>query len=111
MQQFRRFIVMKNIRQVLVDQHIGAITIGFVLALAISSFVTDLVRLGASYWEIKNRAHLDYQFIPFFPWSIVIGGVITLTLFLLIAYLLMRWLYFVKDPEVSSNSSSTTVQQ
>ena len=102
---------MKKIRKVLIDQQIGAITIGFVLALAISSFVTDLIRTFASYWEIKNRAHIDYNFIPFFPWSIAISGVVTLTLFLLIAYLLMRWLYFVKDPEGSSNSSSTPVQQ
>ena len=89
---------MKKLRDILLTQYIGAITIGLVLAQAIFGFVNACVQATATYIAIqKSRSVLDNT--PAFSWANFITSMITVLLYLIIGLLLIRWLYSVAPPE------------
>jgi len=91
---------MKKIREALLNQHIGAITIGFVLALAISNFVNALVQSGLTYWNVREQAKTDFRMTAYFPWTVLIVAFVSMALYVLVAFILMRWLYFSKNLDI-----------
>lgn len=101
---------MKKIRETLLSQHIGAITIGFVLALAISNLVNALVQSGFAYWSVREQAKTDFRMTPYFPWNLLIAAIVSMALYFLVAFILMRWLYFSKNldlPESPTEAKET----
>ena len=101
---------MKKIREALLQQYVGAIAIGFIVALGISTLINTLIKCSATYWMILEDAKTNYRTTPSFPWNNLIIAVISVTLYLSVAYGLARWLYFPhpKNPSVTSDPDSPT---
>ena len=83
---------MKRIREILLTQYIGAITIGFILAQATIQFIDNLAQIGVRYWEIQQSAGRVLDGRPF-PWASIIISIVSVGLHLLVAFLMIRWLY------------------
>lgn len=89
---------MKKIREVLKNQYIGAVAIGVIIAFSIISFISTVLQTVIVYWESRHRASSVFAPNPEFPWANLIAGIIPVVLYLLVAYILMRWLYYEPAP-------------
>jgi high-affinity Fe2+/Pb2+ permease len=96
---------MNKIRQILLTQHIGAITIGLILAQAVLGFVNALVQAGATYWAIQ-QAGSALTGSRDFSWTNLIAAMVSVALFLLICLWLIRWLYFESSLDAADSSDS-----
>ena len=95
-----------KIREVLKNQHIGAVTIGLVIAFSIISFISTVLQTVIVFWESRHRASSVFAPSVAFPWTNLIAGIAPVVLYLLVAYLLMRWLYYRSDtPAVRENTA------
>jgi len=88
----RSGVIMERIREILLTNYIGAVTIGLVLAQAIFGFVNALVQTAVSYWTIsQSRGVMGAP--TQFQWSGLIVSMVTVFLYLLVCFSLIRWLY------------------
>jgi hypothetical protein len=92
---------MKRIREILLTQYIGAITIGFILAQATVQFIDNLAQIGVRYWEIQQSAGRVLDDRPF-PWASVIISMASVGLHLLVGFLMIRWLYAEENTQSGS---------
>jgi ABC-type branched-subunit amino acid transport system permease subunit len=95
---------MKKIREVLLNEYIGAVAIGVILASAVSSLIGVVVQSVAFFWESKHRTSSIFESSQPFPWSTLLAGLVPVALYFLAAYVLLRWLYL--RPEVPANVES-----
>ncbi len=86
---------MKRLREVLLTQYIGAITIGFLLAQMVTAIVSGIVQIGVNYsWASREPSSIMRGAASVaFPWKTLIYLLTTAALELLIAFLMIRWLY------------------
>ena len=88
---------MKRIREVLVNEYIGAVAIGLILASAITGLIGVVVQTLALYWNIRHEAHSIFEPARSIPWGNLISGLVPVALYFLAAYVLLRWLYLRRD--------------
>lgn len=96
---------MKRLRDILLTQYIGAITIGLVLAQSIFGFVNAFVQAGATYIAL-GQARSVMTTVPRFSWQNFITSMVTVSLYAVICFLLIRWLYAEQVPEPQEESGS-----
>ena len=83
---------MKRLREILLTQYIGAITIGFILAQAAIGFVSEITQTVAGYWVLQSqRSALGPS--TSFPWANFLTSMVSIALNLVVGFLLIRWLY------------------
>jgi hypothetical protein len=84
-----------RIRELLLTQYIGAIVIGLVLSQGITSFVSAVLVPTAWYLAERSAPRSVFGFTPPQPfnWDRFVLNLIAVVLYLLVAYLLLRWLY------------------
>jgi hypothetical protein len=92
---------MRKLREILQHEYIGAIMIGFILAQCVSTVVNVLVQAGAFYWQTLHAGGTFDQ-RPAFPWNSFTISLVSALLYLVPAYLLIRWLYY--PPSVESEA-------
>lgn len=86
---------MTKLREVLLQESIGAIAIGFVLAQAVGAAVSTSMQ--AIMFYIGPRRDSIFSTAPrVFPWGNIVLPLISLVLYVLVAYLLLYWLYLRK---------------
>jgi hypothetical protein len=83
---------MNRLRDILLTQYIGAITIGMVLAQAVFGFVNAFVQVGATYLALRQARSVMGQ-VPEFSWHNFITSMVTVFLYAMICLGLIRWLY------------------
>jgi len=91
---------MKRVREILRNEYIGAIAIGFLLFQVFGTLVSTIMQPIIAYME--NRARPQSIFAPphsIFNWPQIIVSIISIILDLLIVWLLLFWLYLKKTPE------------
>lgn len=91
---------MKRVREILRNEYIGAIAIGFLLFQAFGTLISTIMQPIISY--IENRARPQSIFSAqhsIFNWPQIMVSVISMILDLLVAWLLLFWLYLKKRPE------------
>lgn len=90
---------MHRIRELLLTQYIGAIVIGLVLSQAITSLVTAILVPVAFYLAERSAFHsaLGFSSPQSFNWDRFVLNLITVVLYLLVSYLLLRWLYLADE--------------
>ena len=91
---------MKRVREILRNEYIGAIAIGFLLFQACGTLISTIMQPIITYME--NRARPQSIFSAqhsIFNWPQIIVSVISMILDLLVAWLLLFWLYLKKRPE------------
>lgn len=88
---------MRRLREILLTQYIGAITIGLILAQGIIGLIRVVVepldwyvRTGDSQGSVLFSAKAPR---PLFPWEGFILGVVDFLLYFVVCYLMVRWLY------------------
>lgn len=88
---------METIREILLSQYIGAITIGVLAAQGVIAFVTGAVRAFATYYGPESRGVMvgDRAWIAWF--QLLDSSIITI-LYFVVGYLLLRWLYLRPEP-------------
>lgn len=85
---------MKRIREILLNEYIGAITIGLVLAQAAGIAISIVMRPISFYLERSNRPRSIFGATDTtFPWGSLVAPTINLVLSLLVAFVLFDWLY------------------
>jgi hypothetical protein len=84
---------MKRIREILLTQYIGAITVGFILAQATISFINELAGAVAEYWAIQQNRGSAIGAPTSFRWANFIVSMTSVALHLVVGFLLIRWLY------------------
>ena len=92
---------MKKLREILVTQYIGAVTIGVALAQAISGFINAIVQAGAAYVAIRQSQSVLATSREF-SWRNLIVSTIGVILYVLISMALIRWLYAGPSTEPST---------
>lgn len=85
----------QRIRELLLTQYIGAIVIGLVISQAITNFVSAIIVPAGWYLEERStyRSVLGSRSPEPFNWYRFLISLITVALYILISYLLLRWLY------------------
>jgi multisubunit Na+/H+ antiporter MnhB subunit len=83
---------MRRIREVLLNEYIGAIAIGFILAQVVAGIVSTVVTPIAFYWESRRRPANAFESRAF-SWESLLVPLVSVVLYLLAAYLLVHWLY------------------
>jgi ABC-type Fe3+-siderophore transport system permease subunit len=84
---------MKRIREILLTQYIGAITVGFILAQAAIHFINEIAGAVAEYWAIQQDQGSAMGTPRSFHWANFIVSMASVALHLLVGVLLIRWLY------------------
>ena len=88
---------MRKIREILLNEYIGAIAIGFLLAQTAGGFINLVISPVAFYWNSRNQSHSifggDEQT---FGWHTLLIPATSVFLHFLIALLLFYWLYLWK---------------
>jgi len=84
---------MRQIREILLTQYIGAIAIGFIFAQTVIQFVNMLTLTAARYWVAKQSRESALVSTGLFDWSSFIVSVASIAMNLLAGFFLIRWLY------------------
>jgi hypothetical protein len=84
---------MKRIREILLTQYIGAITVGFIFAQAAIHFINEIALAFAQYWTIQQDQGSAMGAPRSFPWANFTVSMASVALHLLVGFLLIRWLY------------------
>lgn len=98
---------MKRIREILRNEYIGAIAIGFLLFQVFGTLVSTIMQPIITY--VENRSRPQSIFAPphsIFNWPQIILSGVSIALNLLVAWLLLRWLYPRKGLEPAPAASS-----
>ncbi len=92
---------MQKIREILLNEYIGAIAIGLVLAQALGIGISIIMRPISFYLERSNRPRGLFSGAESttFPWGSMVSPTISLVLYLLIIFALVYWLYLKQTPK------------
>ena len=88
--------MLKRLKTALVDSFVGAIALGWLLAEGVIHFVNVFIEpvehwiSQRQYWEMLHLSSSP----PRFPFQLVLSELLTSVCQLLIAYGLLRWLYY-----------------
>jgi len=95
--------LMKKVREILLNEYIGAITIGLLLAQALGGVISTILQPMITYLENRSRPSSIFAPAPsIFNWPSLIINIISIILHLLVAFLLFMWLYGKKERPVAA---------
>lgn len=83
--------IMKRIREILLTDYIGAITIAFLVTDGVFSFIGGIARIASNYFRYYRSVLDEARFG--LNWEILVNPALTLILSLGAAFLLAKWLY------------------
>jgi hypothetical protein len=94
---------MKRIREILLTQYIGAITIGFIFAQATIQFIDNIALGVMRYWMSEEFQGSAMGAARSFPWANFVVPLAAIVLHLLVGFLLILWLYSEDKTQRSDN--------
>ncbi len=94
--------MLKKLREIFLTQYIGAVLIALLGWQALRAVVTLIVQLGIWFFRHWNGHVVWDPDRATFPWDNLILSVVTVAIYVFIAYLLTRWLYPEIPPPVAS---------
>jgi len=98
---------MGKLRDLLRNEYIGAIAIGFVLAQAIVVTVGIVLRPIQFYLFDRGR-HSSIFGGAEYPWTSLISSLITVILYVIAAFLLFWWLYLKSHVDTTAQEDQAT---
>jgi hypothetical protein len=96
---------MRRIREILLNEYIGAITVGFIFAQSVIQFINVMVQVGSNYWASRQSSALVRS--ASFPWNSFIISMTSVALNLLAGFLLLRWLYTTEPSGIRNDAGDT----
>lgn len=92
--------LMKRLREVLRNEYIGAIAIGFLLFQAVSDLIAAVMQPLVTYIQNHNRPQSVFAAPPsIFDWPRLTLSLVDVVLHLLVVFLLILWLYRTPKPK------------
>jgi hypothetical protein len=92
---------MRRIREILLTQYIGAITIGFILAQAVIQFVNAIVQAGTDLW-VREHGSTALSVSRYFNWTQFLITMSSVALNLIAGFLLLYWVYSEPKPQAGT---------
>ena len=90
---------MQKIREILLNEYIGAIAIGLLVVQAVINAISIIVRPISFYLDKSSRSQSIFGSAESgFPWVSLVGPAINLVLYALLIYWLLYWLYLSQAP-------------
>jgi len=104
---------MKRIREILLTDYIGAITIAFLVGDGVFAIITALIRTGSAYVYFSRRGGVFDSPASHIQWETLISALLTCTLSLAAALLLARWMYpnVFNSPSIDTDPTEQTPGQ
>lgn len=99
---------MRRIREILLTQYIGAITVAFILAQAAIQFINEIVLTAARYWATEQARESALSGPRAFPWTNFVVAMASVALQVLVGFILIRWLY-AEDQKQSGDEEAETL--
>ena len=96
--------IMKRIREILRNEYIGAIAIGFLLFQVFATVINTIMQPIVTCVENRGRPQSIFASHPIFNWQQIMISGISIVLNLLVALLLLYWLYRAKQPQPGASS-------
>jgi divalent metal cation (Fe/Co/Zn/Cd) transporter len=93
---------MRRLREVLLNEYIGAVTIGVLLAQSAASLIGNAVQRVAVYLQARSRPTGMFGGHTEFDWRGLVLSFISVILELLVAYLLLYWLYLKPEKRATA---------
>jgi uncharacterized membrane protein len=93
----------KKIREILLTQYIGSILVALLALQALIEIVAMIFRIAS--WPFNYRRSVSLGSPLLFPWDSLIFSLVSVALYVLIAYVLARWLY----PQATPDDTETGV--
>ena len=91
---------MRKLRQILLTEYIGAIIIGFLLAQALAATISTIVQTISFYMEGRTRSSV-FGGRAGFEFGALVPPAISVLLEVLVAFVLIYWLYWSGDTSAS----------
>jgi hypothetical protein len=103
--------MLDQLKTALVDSFVGAIAVGWLFAQGIVSFC-GIFTVPLQFWfQMQNRQYMSgMTFSPSFPVDMAIPSLLTALLLLVVAFVLLRWLYYPAAIEPDCEESSEPEQ-
>jgi hypothetical protein len=95
---------MRTVRQILLTEYMGAILVGVLIADAVSALVVTTI--GQIFYYLQSRNNPVFRAHRPSAGYALVDSVVRAALFLLVAYLIARWLY----PANAGNSQQAETQ-
>lgn len=97
---------MRAFKSVLVDRHIGAVLVGFVLAQGVASIV-ELIMVPVGNAAFRWTSNPDFTRLPpIFPPSEIFIGLARSAILVGVGFLILKWLYLTEPaPHVQPETS------
>ncbi len=92
---------MRKLRQILLTEYIGAIIIGFLLAQALAATISTIVQTISFYMEGRTRSSV-FGGRAGFEFGALVPPAISVILEVLVAFVLIYWLYWSGDNSADS---------
>jgi hypothetical protein len=87
--------MMTRIRTALIEHHVGAIAVGFLIAQLAIQIINGLMQPLLIYVSGRIQGEDRLRFIrEEWNWGYLITPVVGIALYVLVIYLLLKWLYF-----------------
>jgi hypothetical protein len=84
---------MKRLKEILRNEYIGAIAIGFLLAQAATALISSIAQPIVTYYQLRSRPTSAFAAQSVFNWPQIFSALTTMVLYLIVALLLIWWLY------------------
>jgi hypothetical protein len=103
--------MLSKLREILLTQYIGSILVALLGWQAVVEIIIIAVRAGSWFFESgRSQSALEGSSRSLFPWDTVMVSGVTVVLYLLTAYGLVRWLYPVAAQPIVNESNEAPDQ-
>jgi hypothetical protein len=84
---------MRRLKEILRNEYIGAVAIGFLLAQAAGALINAIAQPIVTYYQLRSRPTGAFATQSVFNWPQILASLTSLVLHLIVALLLIFWLY------------------
>jgi hypothetical protein len=84
---------MRRLKEILRNEYIGAVAIGFLLAQAAAALINVIGQPIVTYYQLRSRPTAAFAAQSLFNWPQIFSQLTSMVLHLIVALLLIWWLY------------------
>ncbi|HXW15382.1 MAG TPA: hypothetical protein VEN79_12815 [Terriglobia bacterium] len=84
---------MRRLKEILRNEYIGAVAIGFLLAQAAGALISAIAQPIVTYYQLRSRPTSAFAAQSVFNWPQIFSALTSMLLHLIVALLLIWWLY------------------
>lgn len=101
--------LMRRLKEILRNEYIGAIAIGFILAQAAGSLINAIAQPIVTYYQLRSRPTSAFATQSVFNWPQILASLTLMLLYVIVAFLLIFWLYRRGKPALPASGKPVAV--